>query len=113
MDKNMLKLTGVVIKGKQKGLKIGFPTINLNIGRKAISPGVYLGEVFWKEKIYKAAIFVNRNLLEAHLIDFFENIYGETIEIILGKKIREKMFFANDEELKEQIKKDIKLIKSK
>ena len=46
-------------------------------------------------------------LLEAHLLDFDEDLYGKTIEVIFRKKIREEMKFDGLDALKAQMSRDI------
>lgn len=109
---NMLRIKGTVIKGKQLGRELGFPTANLAIEGK-LSSGVYAGEIISGNQKHKAAIFIPKegNLIEAHIFDFKSDIYGEIIEVLIGKKIREVKKFQNNTELKEQIKKDLEIIK--
>ena len=51
---------------------------------------------------------VNDKMLEAHLLDFNENIYGEKITVYFDAYIREIQKFVSPEKLKEQLEKDIK-----
>lgn len=106
----MLKIEGVVVKGKQQGKLLGFPTANLKVKTK-LSSGIFTGEVFLDNQKYKAAIFIPKegNFVEAHILNFSSDIYRKTIKVLIGKKIREVKKFQNDTELKEQIKKDLKL----
>ncbi len=108
----MMKIIGIVIRGKQIGRKLGFPTANIKVENK-LNSGVYSGEVIINTENYKAAIFVplSGECIEAHILDFDDDIYGEEIEILIGKKIREVNKFKNNLELKEQIKKDLELIR--
>lgn len=108
----MKKIKGVVISGKNKGEKIGFPTINVDVGGIDLESGVFFGHVFFDGKKMKCVIFVNekRDILEAHIFDFEKNIRGEEVEIEIGKKIRDPMRFENDQDLIEQIKKDIDFV---
>ena len=50
-------------------------------------------------------------VLEVHIFDFNENIYGRRIEVEFCNKIREEKKFSGLEELKSQISKDIELSK--
>jgi len=106
-----MKISGKVIRGKGKGKKIGFPTVNIELKEKLVN-GVYAGSVYFDEKKYKAGIFISKDgdLLEAHLIGFNGNLYGKEIGIEIGEKIRDVMKFESDGELKRQIKKDIEKI---
>jgi FAD synthase len=130
-----IKISGKVVEGKRKGRELGFPTANIELKDKAES-GVYAGKVITRElntrecranekrigannklgaNEYKAGIFVSPDgkLLEAHLVGFSEDLYGKEIEVELVKKIRDVMKFESDEELKDQIKKDIESICSR
>ncbi|EKE15959.1 MAG: riboflavin kinase [uncultured bacterium] len=107
-----MRIKGNVISGKNKGEKIGFPTINLAIGEEYASimnPGVYAGKVFLGSQEKKAAIFIDseKKILEAHILDFSGNLRGQNVEVELGVKLREVEKFNSDEELVEQIKSDI------
>lgn len=104
-------ISGKVIRGKSKGKKLGFPTANLELHEK-IESGVYAGFVRIEGKDYKAGIFVNNEgtLLETHILGLSKDLYGQDIEVEIGKKIRDVMKFESDEELKKQISKDIEQI---
>ncbi|GIV27148.1 MAG: riboflavin biosynthesis protein [Bacteroidia bacterium] len=114
-------ITGQVIKGKQLGRQINFPTANIKVNdpdKLIPAHGVYCGEAKVKDKLFKAAINIgfnpttnNDNLekIEAHLLQFNEDIYGETIQIFFHKKIRNERKFDSLESLKNQITEDIKL----
>jgi len=115
------EIIGEVIKGKKIGREIGFPTANIKISEEKILPkeGVYIGEVFYKNKIYKAGISVGKSPtfgkdkrnVEIHIIDFLKNIYGEKLRVIFKKFLREKEKFERIEDLKGKIKEDIEKIK--
>lgn len=116
-----MKITGKVVKGRGKGERLGFPTANIRLN-KNIGSGVYKGKAKAREwrtndkrmgtKEWLAGIFVgeDKKMLEAHLIDFSGDLYGQEIEVEIGEKIREVMKFNGNEELKEQIKKDIEYV---
>ena len=104
-------IKGKVIAGKGKGKELGFATANIKLNRK-IDSGVYSGRVKVDRKEYLAAIFIDKDLLEAYILDFSDNIYGREIEVIVEAKIREVMKLESEKELVEQIKKDVKEVKS-
>ena len=110
-------LTGVVVKGNQLGRKIGFPTANLIPGKDEeilLKKGVYAVRVKVNQIVFDgmANIGIRPTLdqhdltIEAHLFDFSEDIYGETITIFFHEFIREERKFSSLEELKSQLAKD-------
>lgn len=125
----MKKIKGIVMKGKGRGRKMGYPTVNLDISGMKIESGVYAGRVFIvvecrgrsaakaverPRQSYLAGIFVSRDkkLLEAHLIGFKGDLYGKEVEVEIGDKIRDVRDFANEGELKRQIEDDLRLVTS-
>jgi FAD synthase len=107
----MAKIEGVVIYGENKGKMLGFPTANIKFSGD-LESGVYAGGVSINGKKYQAGIFRDkkRNLLEAHVLEFSGDLYGQFMEIEITKKIRNIQKFKNDTELKKQIAKDINKI---
>lgn len=112
------KLTGVVIKGKQLGRKIGFPTANIVYPKTLVELpyGVYSVGVNTDGKNYKAIMNYgikptvdssNLPIVETHICSFNEDIYGKEIEISVKKMIRQEQRFESIEELKKQIEKDL------
>lgn len=103
-----------VISGRGRGRKIGFPTANLATANLLIAYGVYLAKIRLNRKLYLGLLhygpkktFGESLSLEAHIINFNKNIYGQTLRIEVGRKIRQVKKFANIEALREQIKKDL------
>jgi riboflavin kinase / FMN adenylyltransferase len=114
--KEMIKVSGKVIKGKGKGQKLGFPTVNLEL-KKEIESGVYKGKIevgsnppIGEARKYNVAIFIKDKILEAHILNFSGNLYGKKINVTIGKKLRDVMVFNNDKDLIDQIRKDISRI---
>lgn len=112
-------LSGEVVKGKQLGRTIGFPTANIQIEedyKKIPKNGVYIVKTF----IDNAAIFGMMNIgfnptvngqkqtIEVNLFDFDADIYGQKLEISLLEYIREEQKFGSVDLLKEQLNKDKK-----
>lgn len=110
-------LNGTVIKGKQLGRTIGFPTANLKIEEEyKLIPknGVYIV----KSTINKKTVFGILNIgtnptvngeklsIEVHFIDFDGDLYHSKIEISVLESIREEQKFDSIELLKNQIQED-------
>ena len=110
-----------VFNGSQTGKKIGFPTINLDptIITDDIKTGIYSAQVKYQNKIYLGALYFGprlvknetNNILEIHILNFDQIIYGEEIEFVIGKYIRGVINFKTFKELKNQIEQDIAGIK--
>src|SRR5690606_14301258 len=113
-------LQGEVIKGDQRGRRIGFPTANLAVPEELLIPrnGVYAGEAMVDGKPYLAVLNIGRHptfglsskqTIEAHLLKFDGDLYGKQLEISLYKMLREEKKYNNADELIDQINKDIEL----
>lgn len=112
-------LTGKIIKGRQIGRSLGFPTANINLfsDEKLIpKTGVYVSKIKVKNEIYygvtnigyKPTLEIHQNTLhiETHIFDFYQDIYGEVIQIYPLSYIREEQKFSSLEELSVRIQKD-------
>ncbi len=111
-------ISGIVSYGKQNGRRMGFPTANIDYDKNKLLPsdGVYKGVAKVEDREYQALINIGKNptfnagvrTLEAHLLGFCGDLYTKAIAIEIRSKIRDEIKFNNIEELKEQIKRDIK-----
>ena len=102
-----ISVTGIVIKGKEYGRTIGFPTVNLDIKNFEIKEGIYAGSGELGGQIYRAGIVVGtEGNIEAHLIGYSGDAYGERVTLKIEKFLRDFKNFDTEEELIEQIKKD-------
>ncbi|CAD0002452.1 bifunctional riboflavin kinase/FAD synthetase [Flavobacterium chungangense] len=112
-------LTGEVVKGKQLGRTIGFPTANIQIEEdyKLIPKnGVYVvktvidqKEVFGMMNIgFNPTVNGQKQTIEVNLFDFDKAIYGEKLQISLLKYLREEQKFGSVDLLKEQLNLDKK-----
>ena len=110
-------LKGKVVKGKQNGSKIGFPTANIQIENKwklIPNDGVYAVMVEHNYKKYSAMMNIGYNptfdskqrTLEVHILDFNQDIYGEELRVEFVKRIREEKKFHSEQELKDTLKID-------
>jgi len=110
-------LEGQVIEGEQRGRTIGFPTANLSVSSELNVPGkgVYAARAQIRDGIFQAVVNIGSKptfheeypiSIEAHLIDFHDEIYGEKMRLYFIDKIRDERRFSNVEELVGQISKD-------
>ena len=110
------RMSGRVVHGDKLGKSIGFPTANIQLGRQ-VSPikGVFAVEVFGlnSEPMYAVANVGNRPTvhgieyrLEAHVLDFDTDIYGQQVHIDFLYKIRDEVKFESIDALKQQITAD-------
>ncbi len=110
-------IAGKVIKGKQLGKKLGFPTANIYVDFEICLPknGIYITETLINGAKYKSVTNIGYNPtfeqknynIETHIFNFNEMLYDKNIEIEFHKRIRDEKYFENIEKLKEQVKSDI------
>ena len=115
-------LSGNVIQGKQLGRELGFPTANLLLDEDVFLPtfGVYYGVIEVDTRKFNCIINIGLNptvdtedsvKIEAHILDFGDDIYQKDIKLFLKNFIRNEKKFNNIDELKNQIMKDIDSVK--
>ena len=114
------EIIGKVIKGSQRGRKIGFPTCNILLKQYVIPKfGVYAVNVkinnISKKGIanvgYRPTFNGKKLLLEVNIFGIKKNLYNKNINVVFNKFIRPEKKFNNIIELKNQIRKDIKQAK--
>ncbi|RPG04899.1 MAG: bifunctional riboflavin kinase/FAD synthetase [Pelagibacteraceae bacterium TMED267] len=121
LDRNW-SIDGIVKKGRQVGKKIGFPTCNIDIKDYVLAkPGVYAVRVLKNRKSKKLKGIANlgyrptfnqrKILLEVHLFNFSGNLYNKYLSVEFLKFIRNEKKFKNINQLKAQIKIDLKIAK--
>lgn len=109
-------IKGKIIKGKQLGRTIGFPTANIKINDDLLIPkkGVYVTSVYIDDNIYYGATNIGYNptvkgeslSIETNILEFSEDIYGKIIKLEFLERIRDEKKFNSIDELKLQLKKD-------
>ena len=110
------RLTGVVEHGRQRGRALGFPTANLQLpaGRLLPANGVYVCWAYLRGERFDAIVNVgtrptfNQYLptVEAHLLDFSRDVYGERVSLDFLHRLRDELRFSSLEALVEQIRTD-------
>ena len=113
-------MTGKIIKGQMKAREINFPTANMEPGNHILpKKGVYCVEVIHKDKKYlgianfgqRPTVDGNKLLLETHIFNFDQEIYGNELTVRFLTFIRSEQKFDNFELLTTQINKDIEAAK--
>jgi len=114
------EVRGVVTPGDRRGRTIGFPTANIptTTDLQVPSDGVYAAWYIRDDGAqYPAAVNIgkrptfyedaDRSLIEAHLIGFRGDLYGETAKVRFVRRLRGERKFDGVEALKEQLVKDV------
>ena len=109
------EIEGYVIHGTKLGQKIGFPTINIVPGNSILPRiGVYAACVEINGESFRAVANIGFRptvsgksiLLEAHILNFTGDLYGQRLRVRLQTFLRPEIHFKSVEELKAQIIKD-------
>lgn len=111
-------ILGTVKRGAQLGRKLGFPTANLSAHSEQFPPnGVYAAEAKLRGTTLRGIVNLGyrptvsgaepERLLELHLFDLDEEIYGQDVEVRFTRYLRPEQKFANLEELAAQISRDV------
>jgi riboflavin kinase/FMN adenylyltransferase len=114
------RVTGEVVTGAKRGRTIGIPTANLAVSEEHALPatGVYAGQVLGVAPEPVAAVAnigyrptfnstEPRLTLEAHLLDFDQDLYGRRLTLAFQARLRAEMKFPGVEALVAQIRADI------
>ncbi len=107
------ELDGTVVVGDERGGTLGFPTANLAVDPPLLVPahGIYAGAALDG----RAAVSIGMNphygglerRIEAHLLDFSGDLYGQRLVVELWQRLRDERAFASEEELIAQIARDV------
>jgi riboflavin kinase/FMN adenylyltransferase len=99
------EVEGIVVRGDGRGRELGFPTANLEVPEALLVPpdGVYAG---WARD-RRAAVSIGTNphfdgverQVEAYLLDFDDDLYGQRLVVEIWSVIREQRRFDSLEEL--------------
>jgi FAD synthase len=107
------EVEGLVVRGHGRGRGLGFPTANLDVPTNVLVPplGIYAG---WAAGV-RAAVSIGTNptyggterQVEAFLLDFDGELYGDRLVVELWARLRDEVAFASEQELVEQIARDV------
>jgi riboflavin kinase / FMN adenylyltransferase len=111
------QFNGTVVKGKQLGRTIGFPTANLLIDhplKQMPLQGVYAVKVIINKSHHfgmlnagmRPTVDGTSYTIEVHLFDFDEDLYDQTIQVEFIDRLRSEQKFAGVVELQNQLEKD-------
>ncbi len=114
------EVRGVVVTGDQRGRELGFPTANIAVDPSVCLPadGIYAG---WFERadgsVHAAALSLGRrptfydeqpfSLLEAHVLDFADDLYGEPVAVRFLHRLRGEERFDSVDDLVAQMDRDV------
>lgn len=110
-------LRGPVVRGEERGQRIGFPTANISVAPDLALPcfGVYVTKAYLGETAYQSVTNVGarptfggtRPTIETHLLEFEGELYERELRIELLHRLRDEQRFAGVEELVAQIRRDV------
>jgi Riboflavin kinase len=110
--------TGVVEHGDARGRDLGFPTANLALSDPHIPDGVWAGWVYRRREPGQLSVisvgtrptFYNgagARLIEAHVLDFDGDLYGQRITVVMHRRLRGQRAFRDVSSLLRQISRDV------
>jgi riboflavin kinase/FMN adenylyltransferase len=108
-----VEVEGTVVTGDARGGTLGFPTANLDVRPELLVPanGIYAGSA----AEHRAAISIGTNphyggrerRVEAYLLDFSGDLYGQRLVIELWQRLRDEQAFDSEDDLVAQIAQDV------
>lgn len=114
-------IEGEVIRARQIGRTIGFPTANIKYDNSMVLPekGIYATIARLDDRVFCGATNIGTNptvngkklSIETYILDFDEDIYGKNLRIEFVEKIREEIKFESKEELKHQLESDVDYVR--
>jgi riboflavin kinase/FMN adenylyltransferase len=117
-------LAGRIVTGDRLGRQLGFPTANLDPTGLCLPPsGVYAGRTRIQDRIYAVALNLGHRptlasptpalRVEAHVLDYQGDLYGQELEIELGDHLRPEIKFSTPAELSAQIARDLQSVRAR
>jgi len=112
---------GTVVEGRHRGARLGYPTVNVAAPRFLMpAEGVYAGWAEVRGERYAAAVSVGRAptfetdqpvTVEAFLLDFDGELYGEQVAVDLVEYLRAQQIFADAQALKARMAEDCQRVR--
>jgi riboflavin kinase/FMN adenylyltransferase len=108
-------ILGAVARGDSRGRQLGFPTANVDPHNEVLPPdGVYAVRAIVAGQTHggvanlglRPTFPANQPSLEVHIFDFDRELYGDDIEVVFVKKLRDEKRFDSAEALKRQMTAD-------
>ena len=109
-------ISGMVVSGHRRGRNMGFPTANLAATTELLpQDGIYATILELQNHHWLSVSSVGHNptfekgsrTVEAHILDFTQDIYGEPVKLSFVQRIREERKFAQIEDLVTQMHEDV------
>ena len=110
-----VEVEGTVVAGEARGGTLGFPTANLDVRPDLLvsGNGIYAGAAAG----HRAAVSIGTNphyggherRIEAHLLDFSGDLYGQRLVVELWRRLRDEQAFETENDLIRQIAADVEL----
>jgi riboflavin kinase/FMN adenylyltransferase len=111
-------LTGKVVRGARRGQKLGFPTANLAVDEQMMIPanGIYAVRVRWGTTNHQGVVNIGvrptfqdrgERIVEAHILDFAGDLYGQTLGIEFLERLRPERRFESAQALITQVEEDV------
>jgi riboflavin kinase / FMN adenylyltransferase len=108
------QIEGPVIQGDSRGRDLGMPTANIEPPQETVLPaaGVYATTALERPAAVSIGVRPTferegRLLVEAYLLDFDGDLYGETLRIGFLERLRDEVSFDSVDELVEQMQRDV------
>jgi len=111
------QIKGTVVTGRNRGGKLlGFPTANIHLYDELCPKiGVYAVTVHYRDTVYKGVANIGFSptfddhiyTVEVHILDFYGNIYDQSIRVNFIKRLRDEIRFPDIQALAKQIRQDI------
>ncbi len=112
-------ITGTIARGDRMGQRLGWPTINIASDHRLLpGDGVYVSRVHFPS--YPATfdcvtnvgtrptVYENyQRVVESHILDFSADVYGERVELMFHRQLREERIFPTVMDLSAQIGRDV------